>query len=198
MPLYFAYIVDLLEDLEAISRRSLWTTTQKHDESVVRIQRWFHDHDSAINESSQHCAALLSTLIPERRTDRVYGLRIPRLKKMLGRALRMGTARVQLLSSWTDASPENFPELVARLHAATEAGLPSCRLLVTDVDRILQELAFKCAFSSPQIRATAGQRAPDEIVGSLCPLLTARELKTVVRLILKNFSPVTLDENLIL
>lgn len=54
---------------------------------------WFKVHHDRIHSPDCNLAALLSTLLPEKRTDRVYCINSFRLEKIVVRALSIGKSR---------------------------------------------------------------------------------------------------------
>jgi len=70
----------------------------KPDQNRNTIQRWFAYHRDLINSlDTSTGAALLSTLLPARRTDRVYYIQETRLEKIFARSQRLGASRVREL-----------------------------------------------------------------------------------------------------
>jgi|SRR5688572_10682946 DNA ligase-4 len=90
MPLPFSYVCDLLEQCS-----NLCAARQKHHPAVVN---WFNRHRALIDDHDTDVAALLSTLLPEKRTDRVYCIQAASLEKIIGRALMLGSSRIKELA----------------------------------------------------------------------------------------------------
>lgn len=213
MPFKFAYVCDLLqrlEDLETADPPLL--LTQKVHQQQETLHGWFRAHRRAIDAYATDRAALLSALLPERRTDRVYGLQELSLSRVLGRCLGLGSERLKSLYAWDPSCLDDFAQWVARLQAITDSTVPVSIISVETIDNALEELVGHCRFSSPEVRAKqrpsrAGgikdklytQRdVPDVILRPLVQRMQSRELKWFIRLILKKFGPVSLDERLIL
>lgn len=103
MPFPFSHICDLLQQLSDLP------TARRSQIAVVRqrIFSWFDQHRSAIDElipNATSAAALLSALLPDLRTDRIYGVQAPRLQRIVVKALGLGHSRVIELSRWTHPS----------------------------------------------------------------------------------------------
>lgn len=202
MPLKFAYICDLLDKLESIQTRDPPLLLPERKAAVAStINGWFKSHRVAIDAPDTDRTAILSTLLPERRADRVYFLQETGLVKILGRCLGLGRDRLQILSSWTPDHHQDLATLVHKLQSATDTGAFLLNITVEDIDRVLHKLASRCKFSGPSVRASldnALTRLPDDLFRPLLSGLSARELKWFIRLVLKRYHPVQLDEGTIL
>lgn len=93
MPFPYRYICDLLQQLEDESRKAENKQTPAKD----IIKSWFLEHRSLLDAPDNDACAILSTLLPERRTDRVYCIQVARLESLFGKALLLGASRVQEL-----------------------------------------------------------------------------------------------------
>ena len=89
MPLPFSHVCELLEQCS-----KLCGARQRHHDAVVS---WFSRRRALIDAHDTNVAALLSTLLPEKRTDRVYCIQAPTLEKIIGRALMLGSSRMKEL-----------------------------------------------------------------------------------------------------
>lgn len=97
MPFLYRRVCDLLQALDDDFRVS-----RDHAVSGDRIvERWFADHRSRLDAQDTDACAVLSTILPERRTDRVYGVQTNRLQNIVASALALGRSRVQELGQWT-------------------------------------------------------------------------------------------------
>lgn len=97
MPFLFSYVCDLLQRLE----------DNRHARSGLRsnatiIQEWFRGHQAQLYRDDHNSAALLSALLPEKRTDRVYFIREKKLQTIIGRALGLGRSRIAELGRWSN------------------------------------------------------------------------------------------------
>lgn len=68
------------------------------------ISEWFRTHQGLLQREDHDIAALLSTLLPEKRNDRVYFLKEKKLQTVIGRGLRLGISRIKQLNRWNDPS----------------------------------------------------------------------------------------------
>ncbi|GAB7351104.1 hypothetical protein MBLNU459_g1569t1 [Dothideomycetes sp. NU459] len=70
---------------------------------------------------------------------------------------------------------------------------------ILEVDDFLHDLASQCKFSAPEIRREGdSSRERSGVLGSIVLRLYPKEAKWIVRLLLKDFSPVVLDETVVL
>lgn len=92
MPLPFNLVCDLLDICyeQGLAR--------KDNNRVVR--NWFTRHRDLVDAHDTDLAALLSTLLPEKRTDRVYNIKERSLEKIIGRALGLGSSRLATLAAY--------------------------------------------------------------------------------------------------
>ncbi|KAK4996412.1 hypothetical protein LTR66_003966 [Elasticomyces elasticus] len=173
MTLYFSNVCSLFDELD----------------SPVLLQADRH------GLSAGGLIALLSSLLSERRTDRVYGLREARLVLVLKRSLGLGISRVNDLEGYKTAGNGDLGECVERVIASDgPPALPEVTL--DEVDRALHAVAEDCRFSTPSVRTLP---SPDEATASLFhlfPRLSPRSAKWLVRLVLRTAVP--LDEATVL
>lgn len=112
MPLQFSVVCDLLEESYdlCLSRKS----------NARAVANWFARHRTRVNAYDTNLAALLSTLLPEKRTDRVYCLQEAKLEKVVGRALMLGISRMAELAIYKKPGLElDLGDCVERLLAVT-------------------------------------------------------------------------------
>lgn len=98
MPFPYMYICDLLQQLDDEVRKS--PVKQTPPDTIIKS--WFQQHRSLINAPDNDPCIILSTLLPERRTDRVYNIQAPKLQSIFGKALLLGASRVLELRRWAD------------------------------------------------------------------------------------------------
>lgn len=90
MPVPFALVCELLEDSHKLC------LARKSPNDVVK--NWFTRNRTCVDAHDTNLVALLSTLLPEKRTDRVYFIKNNALEGIIGRALRLGTSRIAELA----------------------------------------------------------------------------------------------------
>ena len=202
MPLLFAQLCDLLSALEDLSRRDPPLLPARlrlrYNET---IKSWFVNHPVSINSLDVDAVALLSTLFPAKRNDRVYHIQLKRLTKLLKRCLCLGKDRLAILDQWQIPGRGNLGDCVER--ALQQAEFPKTlvkdSVTVNQVDIVLASIAKQCRFSGPKVRQR--EVADDQEVLSLLSntyqRMQSREAKWFTRLILKDFSCLDLADTMV-
>jgi DNA ligase-4 len=95
MPFRFSYVGDLLQQLDDNQQSR---TGQTINSNIV--EKWFSEHRACFAREDFNAAPLLSTLLPEKRTDRVYFLQSRALARLICRGLCLGISRVKDLERW--------------------------------------------------------------------------------------------------
>ncbi|KAK3308766.1 uncharacterized protein B0T15DRAFT_483355 [Chaetomium strumarium] len=197
MPFLFSYVCDLLQRLE--DNRTARSGLRNNAEI---IRSWFREHQALLHRDHSS-GALLSALLPEKRSDRVYFLREKKLQTIIGRALGLGRSRIAELSRWqTPGAGVDLADCVERILTLTPNPISPAHKAVTveEIDEILHRIAAACRFSSPAVRLSASENRPADqelSLGGLYTRLSARDAKWLTRLILKNFEPVVLDQHVV-
>ncbi|KND93668.1 DNA ligase 4 [Tolypocladium ophioglossoides CBS 100239] len=194
MPLPFSLVCDLLDECHRLC------LAHRPNEQVVAD--WFARHRGRIDARDTDLSALLSTLLPEKRTDRVYCIQAASLEKIVGRALILGASRIAELARYKQPGLGlDLADCVERILTVTPnpAYSDKHRATVEEVDGILHGLASEIKWSSPAIRssqATLTQRNRGDLEG-VYRRLRAREAKWFTRLVLKDYQPLIFDSNLV-
>ncbi|KAM0274173.1 hypothetical protein ACHAPA_001125 [Fusarium lateritium] len=194
MPLPFSLVCELLEQSYDLS------LAKKSCSSVVI--KWFTRHRNYVDAHDTSLSALLSTLLPDKRTDRVYCIQAPSLERIVGRAFFLGSSRIAELAQYRQpGSGVDLADCVSRILTVTPSPGYSQKDLVTveEIDELLHSLAAKVKWSSPSIRASQASLTPSNRTDVECLYrrLSATEAKWFTRLILKNYQPLVLDPHLI-
>ncbi|KAF5593038.1 DNA ligase 4 [Fusarium subglutinans] len=194
MPLPFSLVCELLEQSFPLSldKKSCSNT----------VTKWFTRHRNYVDAHDTDLPALLSTLLPEKRTDRVYCIQTARLERIIGRAYLLGSSRIKELAQYRQpGSGVDLADCVFRILTVTPSPSYDHKNLVTveEIDQLLHSLAAKIKWSSPSIRASQASLTPSNRTDleSLYRRLSATEAKWFTRLILKNYQPLALDPHLI-
>lgn len=202
MPFPFSEVCIFLQRHEDIELRQLPILNRAEKESRRRAitQSWFKSHRSAIGQLDvDSSVALLSALLPERRTDRVYNIKSTRLVHILSRCLGLSSSRTKDLHAYNQPGHGDLAQCLERV---LTTGGPPARPPVTqeEVDGMLQVLAGGCMFSDPAIQRLppGSSEARDALIGNILKRLHPCEAKWLVRLTLKDLTPVQLDETEIL
>lgn len=96
MPFPFQYICDLLQTLhdETHSKK------RGKDSQKGLVEEWSIKHRKLLDAPSTDGAAVLSTLLPGNRPDRVYGIQVNRLQSIISRAMGLGMSRLKVLHEY--------------------------------------------------------------------------------------------------
>ncbi|KAF3068932.1 DNA ligase 4 [Daldinia childiae] len=198
MPFPYKYICDLLQQLDNESRKD------GHKQTSARsiIETWFREHRSSLDASENDPSAILSTLLPRRRTDKIYLIQAARLESIFGKALLLGASRLQELRRYrTPGLGVDLADCVEGILKRTPNDTQDCNgLTVEEIDDTLNRIAAACRFSSPSVRAsrrTQDSRDQDQSLVTIYRKLSPRDAKWFTRLILKNYQPVVIDERLV-
>lgn len=202
MPFPFGEICTLFSRLE---------DTELHDPPILiaakksaRIKEttesWFRSHRRQLNELDvDNAVALLSTLLPERRTDRVYGIQSTRLCRLLCRSLNLRSEHRKDLEAHRQPGRGDLASCLERVlkSGGGPPALPAVYLM--EVDGMLDIMSANCRFSDTRYRLPpSSSEERDHLIGNLFKRLDPAQSKWLVRLILKDFSPIRINEALVL
>ncbi|KAM0235667.1 hypothetical protein ACHAPO_005451 [Fusarium lateritium] len=194
MPLSFSSVCELLDQCYDLC------LARKGCSGVV--VEWFNKHRNYVDAHDTSLSALLSTLLPDKRTDRVYCIQAPSLERIIGRACLLGASRIAELARFRQpGSGVDLADCVHRILTVTPSPgyIQRDAVNVEEIDELLHSLASKVRWSSPSVRAsqasmTASNRTDVEL---MYRRLSAVEAKWFTRLILKSYQPLVLDPHLI-
>ncbi len=99
MPIAFTYVCDLLQ---RVDDKTVGHTAAGGQSSAAVYKEWFERRRRSIGDDG---CAVLSTLLPEERPDRVYLIQVKRLQNMVARALGLGQSRLVELGRWDTPGP---------------------------------------------------------------------------------------------
>jgi DNA ligase-4 len=197
----FTELCTLFQRLEVLElREPPLLPDEKTLQTRLTVDSWFKSHRSAISALTvQGAVALLSALLPEKGTDRVYGMQAPGLCRILARCLKLQAHRAKDLRAYTQPGRG---DLAACLERVLDNGGSPARPAVTleEVDDLLNALAGHSIFSDPSILQLpqGSSESRDVLLANILKRLTPSEGKWLIRLVLKDLSPLTLDESFIL
>lgn len=202
MPLPFSEICTLFQRLEAVElHEPPLLSSIKATKTKAILESWFKSHRRAIDELDvAGGTAFLSTLLPEQRTDRVYGTQAASLCRTLGRVLGLPVSRRTDLEAYKRPNSGNLAVCLERVMEA-RGYEPSKQFPVSmqEVDDVLATFAAHCRFSDPSTpRPPPGSDTRDPELQGIIGRSSPVEAKWLVRLILKCSKPVSIDESLVL
>ncbi|KAM3451422.1 hypothetical protein MY3296_005365 [Beauveria thailandica] len=200
MPFPFSAVCDLLEQSYRLcqSRKS-----SNNAAAAAAVHAWFRRHRAAVDAHDADMAALLSTLLPEKRTDRVYCIQAPTLERVIGRALMLGSSRMLELATYKrPGAGVDLAECVERILLVTPNPVQEGRdqlVTVEQVDELLHGLAARIRWSAPAIRESNAAMSHESRgdLESMYRRLSARDAKWFTRLVLKDYQPLIFDANLL-
>lgn len=202
MAFRFGTFCNLLSSLEDIvCHEPPYIPAERRQKLEVETRGWFRAHARAIAGLDQlSTVALISSLLPERRTDRVYGLQNATLSRLLSRTLGLPATKTRDLGAWKIPGNGDLGDCVQR--ALSDGGPPAMpAVTIEEVDTGLNDLARECRFSSTAIKDGLQSSSIQQRQATLANIfrrLHPKEAKWLVHLILKDFAPVCLDERLVL
>ncbi|KAK0655425.1 hypothetical protein B0T16DRAFT_287021, partial [Cercophora newfieldiana] len=199
MPFPFTHVGDLLQRLYDNRQRRT-----PHPQEQL-IEKWFAQHRDLFGQPDFDPAALLSTLLPEKRTDRVYNIQKKRLQGRVAKVQFLGASRILELSRWE--KPGSGVDLADCIESTLQAtpNPPSLAESVTieEIDRVLEAIASGVRWSAPSVRAlrsSSSSTNPAEAMNELVAMytsLTPGDAKWLTRLIFKSWEPVVIDPEVI-
>ncbi|OJD16010.1 hypothetical protein AJ78_03802 [Emergomyces pasteurianus Ep9510] len=195
----FSYVCDLFTSLETNLTLKVPTASRHRNSDVATIANWFNQHGKQIHSGETDRLALLSCLFPERRPERVFGLKEPSLVKVIGRCLLLGTSRRRDLDSYRICGNGDLGQCVEIVMGQAENNHPEePGVTVEEIDAALNQIASRCRFSGPDVRRQRTAVSVDEALRPILRRLTSRDAKWFTRIILKDLSPLTLPVRLVL
>ncbi|KAK6084825.1 ATP dependent DNA ligase domain-containing protein [Seiridium cupressi] len=192
MPFPFRYICDLLQRLEDDHH----SKGKQKSSSKNIIRGWFHEHRELLDAPSTDAVAILSTLFPEKRADRVYGIKVAKLENIISKAIILGGTRLELLREYKKPGlNKDLADCVEQVLRGAPNPIQKVEVTVEEVDEALHCIATSSRFSSEAVQTSrAGtEKANATELYPFFQRLTARDAKWLTRLILRNFAPVELD-----
>lgn len=109
----FASICDLLMQLEEQHNHGVQLASSPSRDAI--LTRWFNEHRAQLDHPSTNLVALFSTLIPEKRVDRVYGIGPSRLAQIIGRACGLGITRKATLCQYEQPNNGDLADCVMKV-----------------------------------------------------------------------------------
>ncbi|KAF3039047.1 hypothetical protein E8E12_008781 [Didymella heteroderae] len=197
MPITFNAICSLLQSTENITALRPRLQSKEENESIRQItSNWFNKHRRALDNPETDGSAILSALFPHRRKDRVYGLQAPLLAKKLSKLLNFNHGQKALFDGWKTGKHGDLGVYTERAMKPWDGTFSSKHpVSVGRVDRLLTQLAARYRFSDVAIRSQRDWHVQtDEELKEILMRLESWEAKWLIRLILRDYCNIALDE----
>ncbi|EXJ91963.1 hypothetical protein A1O3_00513 [Capronia epimyces CBS 606.96] len=191
----FCWFVELLEDLDAARQLKPLSSSRASRPEHHVVDKWFKAHGHQIPRHGPSAVAFLSCIFPERLSHRSYAMQEARLATVMGRILHLGIGRASRLRRWQELHLD-FPTCLQQIMSEAEMPLPEAGGEVTleEIDEALLQIAANSPFSSPEIRSSANDASPHDILLPIVRRLQSKEARWLVHMILKSYSPVQIPE----
>ncbi|KAM3510974.1 hypothetical protein MY11210_005373 [Beauveria gryllotalpidicola] len=203
MPFPFSAVCNLLEQSYRLCQSRKSNNNNNAAAAAAVVHAWFRRHRAAVDAHDADMAALLSTLLPEKRTDRVYCIQAPTLERVIGRALMLGSSRMLELATYKrPGAGVDLAECVERILSVTPNPVQEGRdqlVTVEQVDELLHGLAARIRWSAPAIRESNAAMSHESRgdLENMYRRLSARDAKWFTRLVLKDYQPLIFNANLL-
>ncbi|KAF1928201.1 uncharacterized protein M421DRAFT_63137 [Didymella exigua CBS 183.55] len=198
MTVTFNAICSLLQSTEIITTLRPRLPQKEENESIRQIiSNWSKNHRRALDDPKTNGGAILSALFPHHRKDRVYGLRAPLLAKKLAKLLNLNHGQKASFDRWKSGKHGDLGVYTERAMKPWDGTFSSKHpVSVERVDRLLTQFAARYRFSDAAIRSQRDWHLnTDEELKAILVRLESWEAKWLVRLVLRDYCTVALDEN---
>lgn len=195
MPFKFSWLCELLDELYHERHQRRATHVRQYDPYNPIVIKWFRRHYDKIVRNGPPAVVFLTCMFPERRPDRVYSIKETRLSSLFGRALRLGTSRLQRLRAWRAKAGLDFPSCLEGVMAECEHDSPHWEHEVTleEVDAMLERFVT-CPSALSAARKEPDDRSAEELLSRVIRRLRSGQAKWLARMLLKSYSPVEVPE----
>ena len=200
MTISFNAICSLLQSTENITTHRPRLPPKQEKGSIQQTTaNWFNNHRATLDDPSTDGGAVLSALFPHRRKDRVYGLQTPLLAKKLSRLLNFNHGQKALFDGWKTGKHGDLGVYLERTLKPWDGTFSSKRpVSIKRVDQLLTQLAARYRFSDPAVRSHRDWHlSADEELKGILVRLESWEAKWLVRIVLRDYCTIALDEHLI-
>ncbi|KAK5319428.1 hypothetical protein LTR20_006177 [Exophiala xenobiotica] len=194
----FERLCELFDKLEGARKEKLLSSNRNVDLDHKYTTTWSERYEHEIPRHGPSAIAFLSCLLPERLPQRTYGMREVRLVKVLARIWNLPSRCIKPLQEWKTAKTD-FATVVEQVMAEFDAYVAAeTQVTLVEVDHALLQLAANSGFSSPEISKQKNSIQSHDILFSIVRRLQSHQLKWLVRMILKDYSPIQIPERTVL
>ncbi|PSN75366.1 hypothetical protein BS50DRAFT_628562 [Corynespora cassiicola Philippines] len=200
MTISFSDICDLLESVEKIMARKRRLPSTEEKEAIQQaVSKWFTAYRQDLDRPDTDGAAILSAILPHMRKDRVYGLQVESLAKKIAKVLNFSASQRVVMDKFKTSEVGDLGTSVQRIMRHFDGTFrKKPPTSIEQVDRFLVQLAAKTRFSDPAIKDKREEDLDiDEEFRKLLIRLESREIKWLVRLVLRAYPTVELDESFV-
>jgi DNA ligase 4 len=197
MSITFNDICLLLEGVEKVSKQQPRLPIKEEKSAIhEETSKWFEYHRKALHHPNTSGSAVLSTIFPHRRKDRVYGLQAPGLSKKIPKLLNFGHGSLALFRNGASGPGRDLGVLTQQATEAWDGTFKTKHMIpIGDMDHLLIQLAAKYRFSDPKIRRQRDSDVnTDDKLTYFMTRMESWELKWFVRLLLRDYPTINLDE----
>lgn len=201
MTITFGAVCSLLQTIENISSQTPRAPQEQEKEAIRQIIcNWFANQRNSLDDAATNGGAVLSVLFPHRRKDRVYNLGPPRLARKLINILGLNRGQRALFDGWDSGALGDLGVYTERALRSRDGTFRNKHnIAIESIDRLLIQLAARSRFSDKSIRAQRDKELKtDKELERILVRLESWEAKWLVRLILRDYCTVALDENYLL
>ncbi|CBY00274.1 hypothetical protein LEMA_P014040.1 [Plenodomus lingam JN3] len=200
MTVTFGAICGLLQSIEKITSQRPQPRPRQIAESKRQIIRnWFENQRDSLDDPGTDGGAVLSVIFPHRRKDRVYGIGPPRLAKKLIRLLRLNHNQKAIFDGWNSGTLGDLGVYAEKALQSRDGTFQAKPIIpIEHIDRLLGQLAAKSRFSDALIRKKGnGETNTDAELNNILIRLDSWEVKWLVRLILRDYCTIDIDEEFV-
>jgi len=190
-----------LQSIENITSQIPQVTQKQEKESVCQIIRnWFANQRKALDDPTTNGGAVLSVLFPHRRKDRVYNLGPLRLARKLASILGLNQSQRALFDGWKSGSLGDLGVYTEQALRSRDGTFRSKHNIpIESVNWLLVQMAAKSRFSDESIRAQSDKDLrTDTELKKILMRLESWEAKWLVRLLLREYCTINIDEDYLL
>jgi hypothetical protein len=182
MDFKFSWLVELLQALDKARYLKALPAARSLDPDLVAVTQWFNRYGSKLAKSGALGNAFLACIFPEK-TQGGPPIEERRLAAVFGRALGFNAAQVQQLNAWRESN-SGFAACFEKV--MVEDDRPAGEVALLEVDAISKQLIANHT------------RRPDEILAPALNRMSTSEIKWLVQMILRSYSPVQIPEKIVM
>lgn len=194
----FERLCELFDKLDGARKEKVLTSNRNVDLDHKCTTTWFNKYGREIARHGPSAVAFLSCILPERLPQRTYGMREVRLVKVLARIWNLPNRCIKPLQEWKTAKID-FATVVEQVMAEFDVYVaPEAPVTLEEIDHAFLQLAANSGYSSPEISKQQNSSHSHDILFPIVRRLRSHQLKWLVRMMLKDYSPIQIPERTVL